>query len=54
LNHASQKLYAEKILSFPIDILFVSIGEKERERERTALKEKSFNCQILNVYMVVK
>jgi hypothetical protein len=38
LNHPSQKVYADKMLSLQIDILFLLIGEKEREREKTASK----------------
>jgi hypothetical protein len=49
LNHYSQKVYADKCLSFQIDIWFVSVGEKER----TASKGKFVNDQVLNVYIVV-
>jgi hypothetical protein len=49
LNHSSQKVYADKSLSFQIDIWFVSVGEKER----TASKRKFVNDQVLNVYIVV-
>jgi hypothetical protein len=48
LNHPAQEVYADKILSFQIAVLFVSMGEGER----TASKGEFVNGRILTVYLV--
>jgi hypothetical protein len=48
LNHFAHKFDADKIDSLWIGILFVSI----EQRERIASKDKFYNDQILNVYII--